>query len=165
MTRRPFVPWPDNRLRTAASTVDTVTNEIRVIWDEMVETMDAMPGYGLAAPQIGVMLRLAVVDCSIDRGQAIRLANPEIIEASDRTSDWDEASPNLPGIAAKITRPAEVKVAFTDFAGNQVTRDFSGLWATSVQHQIDHLAGRMYFDHLRGVKRQMLLKKAGKLKR
>lgn len=165
MTRRPFVPWPDARLRTPAETVGPITDPIRAIWDEMIETMDAMPGYGLAAPQIGVMLRLAVVDCSTERGQAIRLANPEIIASSTETSDWDEASPNLPGVAARITRPAEVTVAFTDHEGNQVTRDFTGLWATSVQHQIDHLAGIMYFDHLSGMKRQMLVKKARKFRK
>ena len=165
MTRRPFVPWPDARLRTVAEDVGPITDGIKNLWDEMIETMDAMPGYGLAAPQIGVMLRLAVVDCSTERGQAIRLANPEIVAKSNTTSDWDEASPNVPGVAAKITRPAEVTVAFTDSEGNHVTRDFTGLWATSVQHQIDHLAGRMYFDHLSGMKRQMLVKKARKLKR
>jgi peptide deformylase len=152
-------------LRTPAEAVGPITAEIKTIWDEMVETMDAMPGYGLAAPQIGIMLRLAVVDCSTERGRAIRLANPEIIAKSNETSEWDEASPNLPGVAAKIRRPAEVSVAFTDHEGNQVTSDFKGLWATSVQHQIDHLAGIMYFDHLSGMKRQMLVKKARKLKR
>lgn len=165
MKRRAFVPWPDVRLRTPAEAVGPITNEIRAIWDEMIETMDAMPGYGLAAPQIGVMLRLAVVDCSDERGQAIRLANPEVLNASAETSVWDEASPNLPGVSAKVTRPAEVTVSFTDHEGNQVTRDFTGLWATSVQHQIDHLAGIMYFDHLSAMKRQMLVKKARKQKR
>lgn len=165
MTQRPSVRWPDARLRTPAETVGAITNEIAEIWNEMIETMDAMPGYGLAAPQIGVMLRLAVVDCSTERGQAIRLANPEIVAKSAQTSEWDEASPNLPGVSAKITRPAEVTVSFIDGEGNEVTREFSGLWATSVQHQIDHLAGIMYFDHLSGMKRQMLIKKARKLKR
>jgi len=165
MTRRPFVPWPDARLSTAAEDVGMITDDIKSIWNEMIETMDAMPGYGLAAPQVGIMQRLAVVDCSTERGQAICLANPLVISASNHKSDWDEASPNLPGVAAKISRPAEVTVAFTDTEGNQVTRDFAGLWATSVQHQIDHLEGRMYFDHLSGMKRQMLVKKARKLKR
>ena len=165
MTRRPFVPWPDTRLRTPAEDVGPITDGIRALWNEMIETMDAMPGYGLAAPQLGVMLRLAVVDCSTERGQAIRLANPEIVAQSDQTSEWDEASPNLPGVSAKIARPAEVTVSFIDGEGNQVTREFAGLWATSVQHQIDHLAGIMYFDHLSGMKRQMLVKRARKLKR
>lgn len=128
----------------------------------MIETMDAMPGVGLAAPQIGVMLRLAVVDASDERGRAIRMANPEIIAASDEVNDHDEASPNLPGVWAKVTRPARVTVAFTDHHGIRVRQEFTGLWATSVQHQIDHLAGRMYFDRLSKMKRDMLLKRAAK---
>jgi peptide deformylase len=160
--RREFIMWPDKRLRTPADEVPSVTDEIRAIWDDMIETMDAMPGVGLAAPQIGVMLRLAVVDASDERGRAIRMANPEIIAVSDATNDHEEASPNLPGVWARITRPAEVSIAFTDHMGMRVRRDFTGLWATSVQHQIDHLAGRMYFDRLSKVKRDMLLKRAKK---
>ena len=160
--RREFVMWPDRRLRTPAADVGAITDEIRAIWADMIETMDAMPGVGLAAPQIGVMLRLAVVDASDDRGRAIRMANPEIITASDAMNDHEEASPNLPGVWAKVTRPAQVTVAFTDHHGLRVRQDFTGLWATSVQHQIDHLAGRMYFDRLSKLKREMLLKRATK---
>ncbi len=160
--RRDFMMWPDRRLRTPAADVEAITDEIRAIWADMIETMDAMPGVGLAAPQIGVMLRLAVVDASDTRGQAIRMANPEIIAASDATNDHEEASPNLPGVWAKVTRPAQVTVAFTDHHGMRVRQDFTGLWATSVQHQIDHLAGRMYFDRLSKLKREMLLKRATK---
>lgn len=162
MSVRPFVPWPDKRLRTAAAPVADITDEVRTIWDDMIETMDAMPGVGLAAPQIGVMMCLAVVDASDERGRAIRMANPEIVSASDEVSVYPEASPNLPGVNAKITRPARVTVAFTDHVGMRVRQEFTGLWATSVQHQIDHLRGRMYFDNLSKVKREMLIKKARK---
>ncbi|WP_284262989.1 peptide deformylase [Roseicyclus amphidinii] len=154
--------WPDRRLRTPAADVPAITEEIRATWADMIETMDAMPGVGLAAPQIGVMLRLAVVDASDERGRAIRMANPEVIAASDEVNDHDEASPNLPGVWAKVTRPARVTVAFTDHHGIRVRQEFTGLWATSVQHQIDHLAGRMYFDRLSKTKRDMLLKRAAK---
>lgn len=160
MPVRPFIPWPDKRLRTAAESVGTVTDAHRTIWQDMVETMDAMPGVGLAAPQIGVMLRLAVVDASDERGQAIRMADPDIISASDDVNIYPEGSPNLPGVSAKVTRPARVTVAFTDQMGLRVRQEFVGLWATSVQHQIDHLAGRMYFDTLSRVKREMLIKKS-----
>ena len=162
MTVRPFIPWPDKRLRTPADPVGRITDDHLRVWDDMIDTMNAMPGYGLAAPQIGVMLRLAVVDCSDDRGRAIRLADPEILAVSDDTSDWDEASPNLLGFSASITRPASVTVAFTDPQNNRIRQDFEGLWATSVQHQIDHLNGRMYFDRLSRTKREMFLKKARK---
>ena len=163
MTVRPFVPYPDKRLKTVAAPVEAITDEIRAIWDDMVETMDAMPGYGLAGPQIGVMQRLAVVDCSEDRGQAVRMANPEILHASAKLREHEEASPNLPGMSAVIERPRAVTVRFINAAGEVVEQDFVNLWATSVQHQIDHLNGKMYFDNLSRLKRERLLKRAAKL--
>jgi|TARA_Y100000815_G_scaffold254183_1_gene260050 peptide deformylase len=163
VTVRPFVSWPDKRLKTPAAPVAGITEEIRAIWDDMVETMDAMPGYGLGAPQIGVMLRLAVVDCSQERGRAVRLANPEILHASAQPREHEEASPNLPGISAVITRPRAVTVRFLNAEGAVEERDFVNLWATSVQHQIDHLNGRMYFDRLSRIKRERLLKRFAKM--
>lgn len=162
MTARRCIPWPDKRLRTPAADVPAITDEIRAIWTDMIDTMGAMPGVGLAAPQIGVMLRLAVVDASDKRGQAVRMANPEIVHASVQLRDHEEASPNLPGVSATISRPRAVLVRFLNELGAVEERDFVGLWATSVQHQIDHLAGRMYFDHLSKVKRDMLLRRARK---
>ncbi|WP_166418194.1 peptide deformylase [Cochlodiniinecator piscidefendens] len=165
MTVRAFVPWPDKRLRTPAEPVAEVTDETRAIWDDMVDTMDAMPGLGLAAVQIGVMQRLAVVDCSSERGQAVRMANPVILHSSVEPREHEEASPNLPGASAVITRPRAITVTFINEDGVQDRRDFVGLWATSVQHQVDHLNGKMYFDNLKPVKRQMFLKKAQKLRK
>ena len=159
MPLRPYVPWPDPRLRLAAGPVAEITDDIRQIWTDMIDTMDAMPGVGLAAPQIGVMLQLAVVDASDVRGQAVRMANPEVLHASVEMRDHEEASPNLPGTYAKITRPRAVTVRFLNYKGVIEDRDFVGLWATSVQHQIDHLQGRMYFERLSKVKRDMLLKR------
>ncbi len=163
MTVRPFVPYPDKRLKAVAAPVEAITDDIRAIWDDMVETMDAMPGYGLAGPQIGVMQRLAVVDCSDERGQAVRIANPEILHASAKLREHEEASPNLPGLSAVIERPSAVTVRFINEAGEVVEQDFVNLWATSVQHQIDHLNGMMYFDNLSRLKRERLLKRAAKL--
>ena len=162
MTLRRCLPWPDKRLRTPAAPVEAITDEIRAHRADMIDTMEAMPGVGLAAPQIGVMLRLAVVDASEERGQVIRMANPEIIDASGIFRDHEEASPNLPGVSAKIKRPRGVTVRFLNEHGQQDRRELVGLWATSVQHQIDHLDGRMYFDHLSKLKRDMLLKRARK---
>ncbi|WP_422075376.1 peptide deformylase [Tranquillimonas rosea] len=162
MTVRRCLPWPDKRLRTAAAPVDAVTDEIRAHWQDMIDTMEAMPGVGLAGPQIGVMLRLAVVDASEARGQVVRMANPEILHASVQPREHDEASPNLPGVSATITRPRAVTVRFLNADGESEERDFVGLWATSAQHQIDHLDGRMYFDRLSRTKRGMLLKRAQK---
>lgn len=162
MSARPCIPWPDRRLRSTAAPVAAITDDIRAIWADMIDTMEAMPGVGLAAPQIGVMLRLAVVDASYKRGQAVRMANPEILHSSATLRAHDEASPNLPGVAARISRPRAVTVRFLNADGALEERDFVGLWATSVQHQIDHLDGRMYFDHLSKLKRDMLLKRARK---
>lgn len=159
---RPFVLYPDKRLKTVAAPVEAVTDEIRAIWTDMIETMDAMPGYGLAAPQIGVMLRLAVVDCSESRGKAIRLANPEILHASGQFREHEEGSPNLPGASAVISRPRAVTVRFLNEAGEIEERDFVDIWATSVQHQIDHLDGRLYIDRLSPLKRKMVVAKSEK---
>ena len=163
MAVRPCLPWPDKRLRTPAAEVTEITDEIRQIWIDMIDTMEAMPGVGLAAPQIGVMLRLAVVDASDSRGQAIRMANPGILHASGQLREHEEASPNLPGVSATIARPRAVTVRFLNDKGEMEDRDFVHLWATSVQHQIDHLNGRMYFDRLSKLKRDMLLRRAAKL--
>ena len=165
MAVRPFIPYADRRLHMPAAPVEAVTDEIRAIWDDMVDTMEAMPGVGLAAPQIGVMLRLAVVDASDARGQALRMANPEVLHASVKLRSHEEASPNLPGVSAVIERPRAVTVRFLNAAGEVEERDFVGLWATSVQHQIDHLDGRLYVDRLSPLKRRMLVAKAAKLSR
>ncbi|MGR3323013.1 MAG: peptide deformylase [Pseudooceanicola sp.] len=162
MSVRPILRWPDKRLRKAAEDVDAITDAVRATWDDLIDTMEAMPGVGLAAVQIGVMQRLAVVDASAERGQAVRMANPEVLHASVEPREHEEASPCLPGVSARITRPRAVTVRFLNAAGEVEERDFVGLWATSVQHQIDHLAGRMYFDRLSKVKRDMLLRRARK---
>lgn len=162
MTVRSCIPWPDKRLRTAAAPVDQITDKVREVWDDLVDTMQAMPGVGMGANQIGVMLRLIVVDASDEGGNAVRMANPEILHASVQLRDHVEASPNLVGVSAKISRPRALTVRYMDENGMIARRDFVGLWATSVQHQIDHINGRMYFDHLSRTKREMLIKKARK---
>ncbi len=162
---RACLPWPHPCLKTPAAAVGEITPDIRAIWGEMVQVMDAMPGYGLAAVQIGVALRLAVVDCSEARGQAVLMANPQVLHASGQMRDHEEASPNLPGVSAVISRPRAVTVSYMNKDGAVEERDFVHLWATSVQHQIDHLNGKMYFDHLSPLKRKMLLARADKLAR
>ena len=165
MTVRRCIPWSAPLLRKPAADVEAITDEVRLIWADMIDTMDAMPGYGLAAVQIGVPMRLAVVDCSDARGQAVRMANPQVLHASGQLREHEEASPNLPGVSAVIWRPRAVTVRFLNDQGVMEDRDFVGLWATSAQHQIDHLAGKMYFDHLSPLKRKMLIAKADKLRR
>ena len=162
MVARPCLRWPNAVLRTPAQPVGVVTDDIRRIWDDMIDTMEAMPGYGLAAPQIGVSLRLAVVDCSTGRGQPVRMADPVLLEASTETYRHIEASPNLPGVHAELDRPGRVRVGFLNREGEREERAFQDLWATSVQHQLDHLEGRMFFDRLGPMKRRMLIAKAEK---
>ncbi len=157
MTVRPILRWPDPRLRAAAAPVGAVDDGVRAVWIDMVDTMRAMPGgagVGLAAPQIGQGLALAVVEA--EEG-LIRLADPWVIHASARMRTGPEASPCLPGVSADVTRPRAVTVRHLDEAGNWVERDFAGLGAVSVQHQIDHLAGRLYVAHLSRLRRDRLV--------
>lgn len=165
MTIRPFLPYSDRRLHIPAEPVQAITETVRMIWDDMIDTMEAMPGVGLAAPQIGIMLRLAVVDASSRRGEAVRMANPEVVHESVQLRAHEEASPNLPGVSARIERPRAVTVRFLNDQGEVEDRDFVGLWATSVQHQIDHLNGRLYVDHLSPLRRKMLVARSAKLRR
>ena len=162
MAVRAFLRWPDPRLRQPAEPVGEITDDIRAIWADMVDTMEAMPGVGLAAPQIGVMLRLAVVDASQERGRAVLMANLELLSGSAEQREQIEASPNLPGAGAKIKRPKTVVVRYLNAQGVIDRKEFSDLAAASVQHQIDHLNGKMYFDNLSKLRRDMLLRKARK---
>ncbi|SFH12637.1 peptide deformylase [Palleronia marisminoris] len=162
MAVRPILRWPDRRLRVSAAPVEAVTDDIRAIWQDMIDTMDAMPGVGLAAPQIGVGLRLAVVDASDARGQAVRMANPQVLHASVEDRVHEEASPCLPGVSAKVARPRAVTVRFLNAEGAVVERDFVHLWAASVQHQIDHLDGKLFVDRLSRTKREMLIRRSAK---
>lgn len=165
MAHRPFVMFPNPVLKARATEVDGITDTVRAIWDEMLLAMYAMPGVGLAAPQLGIGLRLAVIDCSPSKDQPILLANPEILWTSDVMSSFEEGSPNLPGTSAWVDRPDKVTVRFVNDAGETAQRTFEDLWATSVQHQIDHLDGKLYFDHLSSLKRRRLLEAHRKKRR
>lgn len=154
--------WPHPALRAKATPVDAITAEVHSIWNEMINAMETMPGVGLAAPQLGVDLALAVVDASEARGQAVRMANPQILYASAQSRTHEEGSPNLPGVWATLSRPRAVTVRYLNAEGEFEERDFAGLWATSAQHQIDHLEGKMFFDRLSRTKREMLIKKSAK---
>ena len=160
---RSVVPWTHPCLRRAASPIEKITPEIEDIWRDMIAVMEAMPGVGLAAPQLGIGLRLAVVDASSARGEVLRMANPEILHVSAKVEMGEEASPKLPYVSAQIERPRGVTVRYMDESGAWQEKDLVGLWARSTLHQVDHLNGRLYFDHLSKLKRDMLIKKARKL--
>lgn len=160
---REIVPWPHPCLKTMAKHVTKITSEILKLWSDMITVMEEMPGVGLAAPQLGIGLSLAVVDASLERGQVIRMANPEVLHVSQKIEVSEEASPNLAYVFSEIKRPRGITVRYLNELGVIEDRDLVGLWARSTLHQIDHLNGRMYFDNLSKLKRGMLIKKAEKL--
>ncbi|MAN13770.1 MAG: peptide deformylase [Dinoroseobacter sp.] len=165
---RPILIHPDPRLKKPASPVVDLSDELRVLASDMLETMYDAPGIGLAAPQVGVLDRLIVLDCEKEEGATPRplaMFNPEVIATSDETSVYEEGCLSIPDIYAEVTRPAEVEVAWMDADGRAQQEVFTGLWATCVQHEIDHLAGKLFIDYLKPLKRQMITRKMVKLKR
>jgi peptide deformylase len=168
MTKRPILIHPDPRLRKVASAVPDLSDELRRMADDMLETMYDAPGIGLAAPQIGQNHRLIVLDCVKEKSEAPRplvMFNPEIVASSDEKSVYEEGCLSIPEQYAEVTRPAEVSVRWVDYNGTEQQEDFSGLWATCVQHEIDHLDGKLFIDYLTPLKRQLITRKMQKLKR
>ena len=136
--------------------------------DDMLSTMYDAPGIGLAAPQVGILQRLIVLDCEKDDGvdpAPIVMFNPEIIQESESRSVYDEGCLSIPDQYAEVERPAEVAVRWMDRDGETREAEFEGLWATCVQHEIDHLEGTLFIDYLKPLKRQMITRKMQKLKR
>lgn len=145
-----------------------MTDELRKLADDMLETMYDAPGIGLAAPQIGILDRLIVLDCVKEEGEAPRpliMFNPEIVASSDETNVYEEGCLSIPEQYAEVTRPKVVEVAWMDRDGNAQQETFDDLWATCVQHEIDHLNGKLFIDYLKPLKRQMITRKMQKLKR
>ncbi len=168
MSLRPIIYHPDPRLKKAASTVAEITPDLRRLADDMLETMYDAPGIGLAAPQVGVSQRLIVMDCIKKEGEAPRpmaLFNPEVIWTSEDQNTYEEGCLSIPDHYADVTRPAEVKVRWLTPHGKIEEEQFDGLWATCVQHEIDHLNGKLFIDHLTALKRQLITRKMEKWKR
>jgi len=141
---------------------------LRSLADDMLATMYDAPGIGLAAPQIGVLNRLIVMDCVKDEAEAPRpmiMFNPEVIASSDELNTYEEGCLSIPDQYADVTRPADVDVRWIDRDGNEHTETFTKLWATCVQHEIDHLDGKLFIDYLKPLRRQMITRKMAKLKR
>lgn len=159
---------PDPRLKKVCAPVADLSDKLRLLADDMLETMYGAPGIGLAAPQIGVMDRLIVMDCEKAEGvdpKPLIMFNPEIISTSDETNVYEEGCLSIPDQYAEVTRPKEVEVQWLDRDGNQQRQSFDGLWATCVQHEIDHLDGKLFIDYLKPLKRQMITRKMQKLKK
>ena len=166
--KRPILIHPDPRLKKLCSPVADVSDELRKLADDMLETMYDAPGIGLAAPQVGVLGRLIVLDCIKEQGEEPRpliMFNPEVTASSDETSVYEEGCLSIPQEYAEVTRPAEVEVSWLDRDGKLQKEGFSGLWATCVQHEIDHLNGKLFIDYLKPMKRQMITRRMVKLKR
>ncbi len=168
MSIKPILIHPDPRLKKVADAVPDLSDELRQLADDMLETMYDAPGIGLAAPQVGVLTRLIVMDCVRDENeppQPIVMFNPEVTLSSDDLNTYEEGCLSIPEQYADVTRPKEVSVRWLDRDGNLQERDFDGLWATCVQHEIDHLNGKLFIDYLKPLKRQMITRKMQKLKR
>jgi peptide deformylase len=166
--KRPILLHPDPRLKKLCAPVTEMTDELRSLGDDMLATMYDAPGIGLAAPQVGVLERLIVLDCVKAEGEAPRpmiMFNPEIVAASDETNVYEEGCLSIPEHFADVTRPAEVQVRWIDRDGKEHTQEMGGLWATCVQHEIDHLDGKLFIDYLKPLRRQMITRKMTKLKR
>ncbi|PVA06357.1 peptide deformylase [Thalassorhabdomicrobium marinisediminis] len=168
MTLRPILIHPDPRLKAKADPVAEFDRDLAALADDMLETMYDAPGIGLAAPQLGILKRVLVMDCVKEENatpEPMVLINPTVIEASEDLNVYEEGCLSIPEQYAEVERPAVVKVEWTDLAGKQVQQEFDGLWATCVQHEIDHLNGKLFIDYLKPLKRQMITRKMQKLKR
>ena len=165
---RPILIHPDPRLKKLCDPVAEVSSDMGKLAEDMLQTMYDAPGIGLAAPQIGVTKRLIVMDCVKGENEAPRplvLFNPEITWASEELSTYEEGCLSIPDQYAEVQRPAEVRVRWIGLDGKLQEEQFSGLWATCVQHEIDHLNGKLFIDYLGPLKRQLITRKMEKLKR
>lgn len=168
MTIRPILIHPDPRLKKPADPIPEITDEIRALAADMLQTMYDAPGIGLAAPQVGEGVRLMVMDCVKEEGvppRPLALVNPEVAWRSEERAVYEEGCLSIPEQFADVERPASVEITWTDLDGGRRRERFDGLWATCVQHEIDHLDGKLFIDYLKPLRRQMITRKMQKLKR
>ena len=167
MVKRKIIIEPDPILRIKSENLDKVDNTLRKLMDDMLETMYAAPGIGLAAVQIGILKRLIVIDVSKkeEKKNPLFLVNPKIKYKSEKTSIYEEGCLSLPGHFAEIERPAECHVDYLDYNGKEKSIKADGLLATCVQHEIDHLDGVLFIDYLSKLKKDMIIKKLIKHKK
>jgi peptide deformylase len=165
MAKRPILILPDPRLRAIADPIEKIDEGVRQLAKDMLETMYDAPGIGLAAPQIGEMKRIVVMDLAKEEEPAdpVVMINPEILSISDETVTTEEGCLSIPELYYDVERPAEVTVRYTDLEGNTVEREAKERFAVCVQHELDHLDGVLYIDYLSRLKRDRVLKKFQKL--
>ena len=165
---RSILIHPDPRLKKMCDPVARITPEIEALASDMLATMYDAPGVGLAAPQIGVNSRLFVMDATRDPEAERRpmvLVNPEITWESDQPNTYEEGCLSIPEQYGEVTRPAQVRLRWLGLDGKTHEEEFDGLWATCAQHELDHLNGVLFIDHLSAIKRQMITRKMVKFKR
>ncbi len=161
MTTRPIIILPDPKLKLVSDPIARVDDDVRALMDDMLETMYDAPGIGLAAIQIGIPTRLVVVDVTRDdeNREPLCLANPEIMWASEETAIYEEGCLSIPEYYEEVERPAECKVAYLDRKGEACEIHCNGLLSTCIQHEIDHLNGVLFIDHLSRLKRDRVIRK------
>lgn len=161
-----LVTAPDPRLSICSQEVDKVTPKLQQFMDDMVETMYAEEGIGLSAVQVGKHIRVLVMDMQEDgQKNPIYMVNPQIVKSSDDENIYEEGCLSFPGQRAMVTRPKEVTVKYLDYHGKQQTMECEGLLATCVQHELDHLNGVVFIDHVSRLKREMIMRKVKKIKK
>ncbi|MDR3472871.1 MAG: peptide deformylase [Devosia sp.] len=167
MATRPILVLPDMRLRAVADPVDQIDEEVKKLARDMLDTMYAAPGIGLAAPQVGELRRLVVMDLAKEgeKPDPIIMINPEILKFSDETVVTEEGCLSIPDLYYEVERPAEITVRYTDLEGSSIITDAAERLAICVQHELDHLDGVLYIDYLSRLKRDRVLKKFEKAER
>lgn len=163
----PILTAPDPRLRQISTPAAAVDDELRALMDDMLETMYDAPGIGLAAIQVGVPLRVIVMDLAgkDEEPQPLYLVNPEILDPSDELSVYEEGCLSVPEYYEEVERPARCRVRYLDYRGEAQVMEAEGLLATCIQHEMDHLEGVLFIDHLSRLKRDRILKKLKKEQR
>jgi peptide deformylase len=168
MALRDILIHPDPRLKKAADPVTEITTDVLKLAEDMLETMYDAPGIGLAAPQVGVGARMFVMDCVKEEDMPPKpmvLINPKITWSSEDLNVYEEGCLSIPEMYGDVERPASVRVSWTGVDGAAREEEFGGLWATCVQHEIDHLDGKLFIDYLTAMRRQMITRKMMKLKK
>jgi peptide deformylase len=167
MAIRPILTVPDPVLKQVSKRVDAVTDETRALMDDMLETMYAAPGIGLAAIQVGVPQRVIVMDLAKEgeKPEPRYFVNPEILETVDEKQTYEEGCLSVPDYYDEVERPSRAKIRYLDYTGKEVTEWAEGMYAVCIQHEMDHLQGTLFIDHLSRLKRQFAINKVKKAKK
>ncbi len=168
MTIKPILMHPDPRLKKICEPVTEFNKSLAELADDMLETMYDAPGIGLAGPQIGVMKRIFVIDCVKEDDVApdpMVIINPEITHSSEELGVYEEGCLSIPNQFAEVTRPKIIRLKWQDLDGAEYEDEFDDLWSTCMQHEFDHLNGKLFIDYLKPLKRQMITRKMQKYKR